>query len=409
MHSERRNGGSLQTTLLFGISAILIALCIVYAPSEAFQASRQGLAIWWRIVFPALLPFLVLSEILLASGFAHGAGVLLEPLTRKYLGLPGPFAWVLPLGLTAGFPASAQAAATLHKQGKISSKEAERMAGAAHFASPMLLVVVIGAGFLGREELGLLLLAIHWISGLATGVTMHLLHTSPRSRGQRREAPDSDSPPNQTIRQSRLRKAASHMEEARRADGRGFGKLLGDAVSSAVQTLMTTGGYMLIFAVFIHVIASFLPGWIPSFGLSGLLEVHLGTYAAAKIQAPSPILCALLGAILGWSGICAYLQVRSLLKPAGIGTRTFLLYRILHGAYAYVFTLLLWRPLSLWLPDILPASAGITRSAPYPDHAASLPDWKVIAEVVQSQFWLLLLLCTAILGLSLIKSARKSG
>lgn len=408
MHSERRTGGSLQATFLFGLSALLIAFCIVYAPSEAFQASGQGLAIWWRIVFPALLPFLVLSEILLASGFAHGVGVLLEPLTRRYLGLPGPFAWVLPLGLTAGFPAAAQAAATLHKQGKISAKEAERMAGAAHFASPMLLVVVIGTGFMGREELGLLLLAIHWISGIASGVTMHLLASSPRSRRRLSENQQPSLDPKKPA-QSRFRKAAIHMEEARREDGRSFGKLLGDAVSSSVQTLMTTGGYMLIFAVLVHVLASVLPGWIPSFSLSGLLEVHLGSHAAAQIQAPPAILCALIGAILGWSGMCAYLQVRSQLKPAGIGTRAFVLYRLVHGAYAYVFTLLLWRPLSGWLPGILPASAVADLSSTAADKSAGLlPDWKTIAETVQFQFWLMLFLCAASLGLSLFRTARKT-
>ncbi|RCX21367.1 sporulation integral membrane protein YlbJ [Fontibacillus phaseoli] len=409
MQSERRAGGSLPSTLLFGLSAVLLVVCIFYAPGEAFQASGQGLAIWWRIVFPALLPFLVLSEILLASGFAQGIGVLLEPLTRKVLGLPGSFGWVFPLGITAGFPASATAAANLYKQGKISSLEAEKMASVAHFSSPMLLVIVIGTGYMGLQELGFLLLAVHWISGLAAGMTLHLLTSGIRSR-HKLETQQRNPLPARSL--SRLRLAANQMEEARAADGRGFGKLLGDAVGSSVQTLMTVGGYMLIFAVVIHVLISALPGFIPSFSIAGLLEVHLGTYAVAQLSMPPAIVSALLGAVLGWSGFCAFLQVRSILKPAGIGSRFFVVNRLIHGAYAYVITLLLWRPLSRWLPEALPVSANSDITVTAIDATTRgftflpLPDWKQIANQFQFQMVLLLLL---IAGLFVLTRFRKKG
>lgn len=407
MHSGRRAGGGLPSTLLFGLTAILLVICIVYAPGEAFQASGQGLSIWWRVVFPALLPFLVLTEILLASGFAHGLGVLLEPLTRKGLGLPGSYAWVLPLGLTAGFPAAASASASLYKQGKITALEAERMASTAHFGSPMLLVVVIGTGFMGHPGLGLFLLAVHWLSGLAAGITLHLLSSGTRSL-RKTGASTPKAAPNPTG--SRLRLAFVQMEDARRADGRSFGKLLGDAVSTGVQTLMTVGGYMIIFAVVIHVLLSALPGMIPAYSVAGALEVHLGSHSVAQAALPPAIVSALLGALLGWSGICAYLQVRAVLKPAGIGSTFFLINRLIHGAYAYVLTLLLWRPLTRLLPGALPANAETGQAVIRQGGASGflLPDWRQIADLVQIQFSLFLLLMAGILILSLIVKRRSS-
>lgn len=402
MPSKASPAGSLSSTLLFGFAAVTLVICIVYAPSEAFKASGQGLAIWWRIVFPALLPFLVLTEIVLASGFARGLGLLLEPLTRRTLGLPGSAGWVLPVGMIAGFPAAAAAAASLCEQGKITPKEAERMAAAAHFGSPMLLTVVIGTGFMGSPALGILLLAVHWLAGLATALTLRLIGTNYRKT--RKEASVNTSMPDQKPG-GILRLAVAEMRRAQQEDGRSFGKLLGDAVSKSVQTLMTIGGYMLIFAVVIHVLAKMAPSFLPDFLIPGLLELHLGTYAISGMALPPSALAALISAMLGWGGVCAILQVRSILKPAGIGSRSFLIYRVLHAAYAYLLTLLMWRPVLAWFPGTLPASSDLGTAIelhPEGNGYALLPGWEQIAGMVQLQSILFAailtgMVCTALL------------
>lgn len=387
----------LRTTLLFGISAVMLVIAIIYAPGEAFQASGQGLTIWWRIVFPALLPFLVLVEILLASGFAQGLGVLLEPFTRKALGLPGSFGWILPLGLTAGYPAVASASASLYKQGKISAQEAERMVSAAHFCSPMLIIVVIGTGFLTHPTFGLFLLIIHWISGLASAITLYVLYST---RATTNHSVPVTTPPASIS----FTRAIKEMELARKQDGRSFGKLLGDSVSTAVQTLMITGGTILIFAVIIHVIHSALSNVIPSALIAGLLEIHLGTFAIANLKLPAAMCVAIIGGALGWSGLSTYLQIRAILAPVGIGGRHFLIHRLLHGAYAYIFTLLLWKPLTSWFPGALPTFTNL-QFIPHSDTRtleSLLPNLVIITSWLKSEFLLFALLLLGMFGFAYI-------
>lgn len=383
--SNSSTAGRLSSTLVFGLAAVILVICIVYAPSEAFKASGQGLAIWWRIVFPALLPFLVLTEIVLASGFARGLGVLLEPFTRRILGLPGLAGYVIPLGLIAGFPAAATASASLYQQGKITSKEAERMAAAAHFGSPMLLTVVIGTGFIGSPALGLLLLGIHWLAGLGAAATLRSSGTSP---GSSNRFPSSSKP---SENKGILHLVFSEMRRAQEEDGRSFGKLLGDAVSKSVQSLMNIGGYMLIFAVVIHVLTRAWPSFLPQSLVSGLLELHLGAYTATKMALPPSVLAAWISAMLGWGGLCALLQVRSILHPAGIGIRSFILYRMIHAAYACLLALVLWKPLLRWFPGTLPAASGINTASVDPDITSytPLPTWEQIAGMLQLQSLLL--------------------
>ncbi|WP_110933165.1 nucleoside recognition domain-containing protein [Paenibacillus bouchesdurhonensis] len=396
MNFERSEGSSLFSTVLLGMTAVLLVVCIIYAPSQAFEASSQGLALWWRIVFPALLPFLVLSQILMASGYAHGLGTLIEPMTRRVLGLPGALGWVLPLGMTAGFPAAAEAAATLYKQGRVSAREAEQIASFTHYCSPVLIVIVVGTGFMKQPESGLFLLGIHWAAGLSAAMTMHLLSSvRHRKHAGTKLSPQKNAESSPYV--SRWRLALRHMEEARREDGRGFGKLLGDSVSSAVQTLMATGGYMLIFAVIIHIassmLATVLTPALAATPIAAFLEVHLGSHAVSKLDLASPLPAALIGALLGWSGMSAYLQVRAALKPTGLSGTFFLINRIIHSMYAYVLTLLLWKPVSAIMPLSSPASRDYNGAAVWvASGELQFRKWEIYLSVLSWQLCMLGLL-----------------
>ncbi|QMV40217.1 hypothetical protein [Cohnella cholangitidis] len=84
---KRRRSAFLS--LLLGSASMLLVAGIVHSPGEAFRASLSGLQIWWQNVFPGLLPPLMLTELLAASGLLHGMAALAEPLTAGYSGCPG--------------------------------------------------------------------------------------------------------------------------------------------------------------------------------------------------------------------------------------------------------------------------------------------------------------------------------
>lgn len=380
------------STLLLATGAILLVFCVIYSPSSVFKASGEGLAIWWRIIFPGLLPFLVISHMLVASGFVHGLGTLLEPFTKKWLGLPGVASFIVPLGMTAGFPAGADAAARLHKQGRITSYEADKIASLAHFCSPMLIIIVIGTGFLNQPWLGLFLLTIHWLAGIVSGYSTHLLFHSRQSelssaapsavstvKGQRTA---------QKVQPSRFKLAIRSMSKARQEDGRSFGRLLGDAVSTSVQTLMMIGGYILIFAVIVHVLNDALSALVPSYLIASLSEVHLGAFSIISEKISLSQKSALLGALLGFSGLCSFLQVQALLKPTGItSSKFFFIHRLLHGSFAFILTILLWRPLTSLIPSAISAySYQIDRPTVSTHLGFSLPEIDQVIPILQWQF-----------------------
>lgn len=329
------------STLIMGGSAVLLVLCIIAYPDKSFQASLQGLKVWWTIIFPALLPFLILSEMLKAYGWVHGIGVLLDPFMRTLFRLPGIGGWAWSVGWTAGYPAGAEAVVRLRRDNELSRLEAERLLGLTHAASPIFMIAVVGVGFLQQAELGLVIAVVHWVSSLFMMFIVRwtgAYHPAADRLSIRRTAPDAPKPLWKRMLQA--------MEQAHRRDGRAFGRLLGESVTSSVQTLMMIGGYIMMFSVIVQVLRIAVPQEFGAYLLNGLFEVNLGAYSLGSATFRSPLFqTALIGAVIAWSGISAHLQVHSLTRGTDLRYSRFFLMRLLHAASAFLLTFILWHPL----------------------------------------------------------------
>ncbi|KAA8784581.1 sporulation integral membrane protein YlbJ [Paenibacillus sp. 4624] len=373
--SEARSPGLVRTVFL-STSAFMLVVAIVASPKEAFDASIQGLDIWWKIVFPALLPFLMLSQMLTAFGFTHALGVLLEPMMRRLFKLPGHAGFALAVGMCGGFPAAADAVSRLVKDQQMTARQAVIIAAAAHFANPMMILLVVGGAFLHNPAAGYFLLIIHWISGwIAAAVAIRFIPASLKKNLvpdpiSSNKAVHSLSPAqNQAetemkqlhplAQNSQKLRIGSRMllaaREAHSRDARGFGKLLGDTVSQAVQILMLTGGYIIVFAVFIRLLSLYLTPGISAAVWPSVLELHLGTYHISKTAIAPALLMAFLAGALGWGGVCSHLQVSSMLRTAMPGLQSmlfFVIVRLGHGLAAFGLTLWLWEPFSRYTTEV---------------------------------------------------------
>lgn len=355
------------TTLVLGSLAALVVVSIILFPDKAFQSSLEGLTIWWKLVFPALLPFLIMVELLIGFGVIQGTGVLLDPLMRVIFRLPGVSGWALASGLIVGFPSGAKITATLSEKKLISRDETERITALSHLCSPLLLIMVVGIGFLHSAKLGLVLAIVHYATAILTGFLMRLSKVPQQPSDVQLVSEHKSSGSIWKLALSTMRQAYLH-------DGRAFGKLLGDAVLSSVQTLMLIGGYMMIFSVLINVVTithlteaikpliSFLlrflnvhtdtsPQWI-----MGLMEIHLGAYSWSQVQGVSLLpQMALISAFLGWGGLSAHAQVAGFHQKTEARYRFFFQSRILHAVLAFVGTILLWKPVQFLLIDTEPS------------------------------------------------------
>ncbi|MGO4274743.1 hypothetical protein AB4Z22_33725, partial [Paenibacillus sp. TAF58] len=303
----------------------------------------------------------------------------------------GVSGWALASGLIVGFPTGAKITASLREKNLISQTETERLTALSHLCSPLFLIMVVGVGFLHSAKLGFILAVVHYSSAILTGILMKNPKKAQEPFGDSNEHQIAILRPNQAS-SSVWKLALSTMRQAYLHDGRPFGKLLGDSVTSSVQTLMLIGGYMMIFSVLINVVnithltdvfrpvtdylLSFMnvhtdttPQW-----LKGTLEIHLGAYAFSQAQGISLLpQMALLSAFLGWGGLSAHAQVAGFHQKTDSRYLFFFQSRVLHAVLAFVFTVLFWKPLQLLLLDSEPSFLWLDKAkSEYPTAAFPL-------------------------------------
>lgn len=354
-------------TVALAVSSLLLVTGIVMFPEPAFQASLQGLSLWWDIVFPAMLPFLILSEIMIAFGVMHFFGVLLDPIMRKGLNLPGHGSWALSMSMMSGYPAGARTTVLMREKKWIFRKEGERLLAYSYLCSPVFVISVVAVGFFHNAALGWILLGLHLGSWLVTAIVFRSLFW----RGTANEDRSIQTQPGQG---SVLRRALLAMEETRQEDGRSFGKLMGDAVTAAIQMMLMIGGYMMLFSVIMEILS--VSGIIPllvqglqtvcyTFGipanliqplLTGLVEIHLGTHASSGSNVPPAWQAAATGAVMAWGGWSAHAQVKSLASSTDLSLVPYLQFRLTHSLAAFVLTLLLWNTLLVWFSRTTPST-----------------------------------------------------
>ncbi|MFP5111162.1 sporulation integral membrane protein YlbJ [Bacillaceae bacterium C204] len=341
-------------TIFLSISATLLAASLISFPQESLAASIRGLDMWWKIVFPSLLPFFIVSEMLIGFGVVKFIGVLLEPLMRPLFKVPGVGGFVWAMGMASGFPAGAKFTARLRQEGQLTQIEAERLVSFTNSSNPLFIFGAVSVGFFYNPHLGVTLALAHYLGNICVGLVM---------RFYGKESPHDITSNGKKLK---IRSALSTLHQTRLKDNRPIGKLLGDAVNSSIQTLLMVGGFIILFSVLnkilyhlhitaalaklIEILLSFIsfPDMLSIPFISGIFEITLGSKLTSQVVDATLLQKAVITSfILAFSGFSVQAQVASILSETDIRYKPFFIARIIQGIFAGFFTLILWKPVYL--------------------------------------------------------------
>ncbi|GIP31123.1 sporulation integral membrane protein YlbJ [Paenibacillus sp. J2TS4] len=343
------------------VFTLAIAFLLLAYPAPTLEAAIRGVTIWWDILFPALFPFFLISEMMLGFGLVHFFGTLLDPMMRPLFRVPGIGGFVMAMGFASGYPVGARLTAQLWEQKMVNREEGERLVAFTTTSDPVFLIGAVSVGFFHDAKLAILLAAAHYGGAVLLGLFM-------RFHGPRQPSPS----PEVNHSGRLLARALREMHRARLKDARPFGTMLQQAIRSSIQMIFVIGGLVVLFSAVMEVLrqshaldffyasiqALFqwlsIPAVLADSVVNGFFEVTLGAKAAGEAGGHIPLLYkAMLAAfVLSWGGLSVHGQIVSLLHTTNLRYSPFLMARLVHGLLAAGLTALLWN----WLqPEAAPA------------------------------------------------------
>lgn len=339
-------------SVMLAFIAFFIAMALIRYPDQALEASIRGLNMWWEIVFPSLLPFFITAELLIGFGVVRFIGILCEPIMRPIFNVPGVGSFVWTMGMASGYPSGAKLTARLRQEGQLSRIEAERLVSFTNASNPLFIFGAISVGFFHDPKLGMLLAAAHYIGNAIVGLCMRFYKTGDKYRSKHIKIGFS------------IKRAFQALHHTRIEDNRPFGKMFGDAVISSIQTLLMIGGFIIIFSVFNKLL--FLIGITPIIAIgvgflfnllgfptelgipfiSGLFEITLGSQMTSQVPVATLLQQVIIVSfVLAFNGFSVQAQVASILAETDIRFTPYFFARILHGIFASILALFLFKPL----------------------------------------------------------------
>lgn len=346
----------LSRFLLFFFT-LLFTFTLILSPQRAFQAAWRGLELWGTVVTPALFPFFVLAEFLQASGIIRFFGIFLEPVMRPLFNLPGSSAFVLALGFTSGAPTSALLTARLREQKLCTRAEAEKLLGFTSNASPLFLLGAVAVGMFKDPSLGPTLAGAHYLANLCQGFFLGRFF-----------APKEETSLFPKSKENLWRQAWATLFSFKTPP---LGALLSEAIRSALRTILTVGGFIVVFSVLLEALTFLgllsLPslllvkiGFDPTFAqalTASFFEMTLGVkfISEAPVAVSQRVVAA--SFVLGWAGLSVHAQVASVISRTDIRLFPFILARVRQSILAAFFTFLFYHPVApVTSPFPLPSS-----------------------------------------------------
>lgn len=310
------------------ILAVAVLLLLLTHPAVSAEGARQGLLLWSQTVLPALLPFMICSNVIVSIGALPFLMAPFRPVLRRFFHLSEAGGYVLLSGLLCGYPMGAKTASEFLAQGKISPEEARCLWAVSNHPSPMFLLGYVASCLDPQIPLRLVMISLY-----LPVLPLYMLARKVYASGRDAQAPMPSAPP---------------------PAGSGPGVFLLDPVMmNSMEIMVRIGGYIMLFSIlaaFIRKLPLLPP--LPKALILGLAEITTGIQAVS-LAASGPLQGLCITAVTAFGGLSGIFQTRSVnasaslcrsgeeKENAGLSIRHYILWKLLHTAVSCLVFILL--------------------------------------------------------------------
>lgn len=279
---------------------------IIAFPQTAFQGASSGLLIWFQKLLPTLLPFMILSNLCISTGF-------IQLIADKWNSRGNPCAWITMLfGLTLGLPVGAKMASDFVRKKSLSQNQGTILLCTCNHVSPAFV-----GGYLLTQSLNMPQLILP--SYLILYLPPFLICLCLLSLTQPRHLP------------------APKKEASRFCCS--F-QILDACIMNGFEIITKLGGYLILFGM-MGAYLQLLPirSATSSAVIMGLLEITTGIHHLAQCPLTPSVMYVAAMTLMSFGGLCTFAQTCSVISGSHLSKRLYLLSK---AGFAALTAVLSW-------------------------------------------------------------------
>lgn len=118
-----RKGKDSLMQILFTLLSLYLTYLLLCYPEQALSLASTGLLLWFQKMIPTLLPFMILSGVMIRMNLTERFARYFHPLFHKIWGTSLNGSYAILMGMLCGFPMGARVIGQLCLAGKLSEDE----------------------------------------------------------------------------------------------------------------------------------------------------------------------------------------------------------------------------------------------------------------------------------------------
>ena len=292
--------------MLYTLLFLLLTFFILTQSAISLHYAFHGFTLWYSKMIPSLLPFMILSGILIRMNLTEQFSKVLHPILKRLFRCSRNVSYGIFIGFLCGFPMGARVAADLLKSNKTTQKEAEFLLCFCNNIGPVYFCSFV-IPLLGLTQPIPYLIGMYGIPllyGLVLRYTLFCNLTDASAS---------------TVT---IPKEPLSILEA-----------VDESIKSALQSILMLCGYMILFNL-LNILPHFILPNLHQF-LSPILEIT-GGLSVLGTELPFYSLC-----LLPFGGLSCIAQTNSMIRGKNLSIRTYTIHKLILTGLTVLYYLLL--------------------------------------------------------------------
>ncbi|MDI9489650.1 transporter [Herbinix luporum] len=294
-------------------------------PYASYKGASSGLMLWFLNVLPTLLPFIIISNMMIKLNIAGRISHMLYPILGRLFHISPNGSYPILIGFLSGLPMGAKSTADLVCSGKIDNKEGNFLLSMCNNASPIFIMSYIATNQLKIPGIRLHLFFLIYGSSIISAISYRAYHNYKLKK----------------INACLSICEISDNKQIEDSSSKFSFDLLDNSIMNGFEVITKIGGYIILFSILAQIINEIGTGFrLHKAIIMGILEITTGIDQICKIPIDTNIKIVLVSLLTSFGGLSGLAQTKSVLGKSRLSIKSYILVKLLSAFVAMLLTVL---------------------------------------------------------------------